>query len=196
MEKLSTPRFNDFWWDLADPKERNEKILEGQVIPTLLFAKRNIPFYAEHYRRLSEQNLEGISSFEEFAEMIPYLTKEHLATNHPMAFVPQTGVREVDPHKGKFWRFGTGGTTGKPILIMHSMEDWRGMALTANRHIEFDFYEDSRMSEAFDFEKGVFTFAGIESRIHTVICAGYYGRLQRRSHYQRNLRHHAPQVGL
>lgn len=59
---------------------------------------------------------------------------------------------EIDHNRGKYWKFGTGGSTSKPIQVWHSMEDWRGFALTANRHIEWDFYKDPVFSSRFSFD--------------------------------------------
>ncbi|MCG8634307.1 MAG: hypothetical protein MI863_10795 [Desulfobacterales bacterium] len=164
MDRFNIPDYTDFWWDTGNAAERQKIILENQTIPALLFAKETVPFYREHYKKLSVQNIQDISSLEEFVSVIPYITKVHLASNHPMAFVPQINLSEVDPHKGKYFRFGTGGTTGTPILIMHSMQDWRGMSRTADRLIEFDFYEDLFYRDNFEFQPGMFTFQGLESR--------------------------------
>ncbi len=177
MEKLNSPKFSDFWWDTAKPEDRDKVILNEQVIPTVLFAKENVPFFKEHYKHLSQADIQKISSMDEFADMIPYLTKEHLSKNSQFAFVPEV-KREIDPNHGEFWSFGTGGSTGKPIKIFHSMEDWRGMSITANRHIEFDFYMDPKTPDI-EFKKGKFKFEGIEARktpmVGMRILGAYHG---------------------
>src|SRR3989338_3386414 len=148
MQKLNTPSFDDFWWDTNSPEERNKAALE-QAIQTALFAKEKVPFYREHYKKLSPQDIQNISSLEEFAVVIPYITKEHLANVDSGAFIPEIEVEEIDPNIGEYWVFPTGGTTGDPIEVYHSMQDWRGMVLTADRHIEFDFFRDKNIKELF-----------------------------------------------
>lgn len=154
MNNLKIPSYDDFWWDTSDPEERQNVILKGQIIPLLLFVKENVPFYKEHYKNITEEEIKSIGSMEEFIKRIPYITKEHLSKNNMWDFVPLINQGEIDKNKGRFWIYGTGGTTGKPVSAIHSMEDWRGMALTANRHIEFDFYEDPTISKKFNFAKG------------------------------------------
>lgn len=146
MEKLNTPRFDDFWWDTANPEERNEVVLK-QAIRTALFARNKVPFYRKHYQKLSTRSIQSISSLEEFAVTIPYVSKEHLANVPSNAFIPETAVEEIDPNIGEYWVFPTGGTTGKPIEVSHSIQDWRGMVLTADRHIAFDFLRDRVFKE-------------------------------------------------
>lgn len=175
MEVLTVPKYNDFWWDRAEPAERNDIVLKEQAIPTALFAKEQVPFYREHYKRLSLQDIQKITSFEEFSHIIPYITKEHLAANHPKAFLPEISEYEIDPNRGRYWMFGTGGTTGKPVLVFHSMEDWRGMSITANRHIEFDFYHDESIAGNFPFKRGTFLFEGLESRLTPLMKARIVG---------------------
>lgn len=164
MERLSIPDYSDFWWDTARSGTRQKKILAEQLIPCMLFAKAKVPFYREYYRHLSNRDIQGISDLPEFVATIPHVTKTHLAANHPLAFVPEGEPPETDPHHGPFFRFGTGGTTGKPILIIHGMTDWRGMAITANRLMEFDFYRDEAYADRFDFDRGAFNFNGMRVR--------------------------------
>lgn len=175
MEKLGTPAYNDFWWDTAPPSERSEIILKKQIIPTILFAKNYVPFYMQHYKHLSESTILNVSSLDEFVDLIPFISKSHLAYNHPLAFLPVTGVKEIDPLKGKYLRFGTGGTTGKPILVMHSIQDWRGIELTLGRPIEFDFYMDPHVIKDFNFEKGFFDYQGKKSRLTPFYGKGIIG---------------------
>jgi phenylacetate-coenzyme A ligase PaaK-like adenylate-forming protein len=168
MERLTSPNFNKFWWDTAEANERRKAILQDQVIPAVLFAQKYVPFYKHHYRKLGDQDINGIKSLDEYFAIVPYISKEHLSTNPPEAFMPETGSveLEVDPHWGSHFRFGTGGSTGKPVPIIHSISDWRAFSLTANRHIEFDFYEDRKISEKFSgFKKGSVVFDGVDSRL-------------------------------
>ena len=150
---LKVPDYKDFWWDTAPPEERNRVILQEQLIPVLLYAKDQVPFYREHYRGVSRSTIQSLSSLEEYADVIPPVTKVHLATNHPRAFMPPEDDAERDRHRGSYWRFGTGGTTDKPSLVIHSMGDWRAMTLHANRGIEFDFHKDPTLAGRFDFNR-------------------------------------------
>lgn len=133
---------DDFWWDTASAAERMAYAIQAQALPAVLFAKETVPFYRQHYRHLSVADIQRIASVDEFVEAIPPLTKEHLARNHPEAFIPQGVTREIDPNRGAFFRFGTGGTTSKPVQISHSMTDWRAMAALLRRTIDYDFAHD------------------------------------------------------
>lgn len=175
MEQLSIPDYKDFWWDTAPAAERQDRILKEQTIPAILFAKHCVPFYMAHYKKLSDRDIRDISSFEEFVSMVPYITKAHIASNPTAAFLPQKEVTEIDPYRGKFFRFGTGGTSGKPVLIMHSIQDWRAMILTSDRLIEFDFYRDPFFSEKFIFERGTFEFSGQTSRVTPLFSKSILG---------------------
>lgn len=140
---------DDFWWDTAQADERMAHAITAQAIPTALFAKQTVPFYRQHYRHLSVADIQRIRCAGEFVDAIPPLTKEHLAHSHPDAFIPEGIAREKDPNRGEFFRFGTGGTTSKPVQISHSMSDWRAMAATARRSVEFDFLHDPAYTRQF-----------------------------------------------
>jgi phenylacetate-coenzyme A ligase PaaK-like adenylate-forming protein len=159
MERLDTPKFDDFWWDVANPEER-ERVVLKQAISTALFAKDKVPFYRKHYEKLSIQIIQSVSSLEDFAITIPYISKEHLANIPSNAFLPETEVEEIDPNIGEYWVFPTGGTTGKPIQVSHSMQDWRGMVLTADRHIAFDFFKDRISKELLHIENSPSVLSG------------------------------------
>lgn len=141
--------FDDFWWDTAPAAERMAYAIQAQAVPAVLFAKETVPFYRQHYRHLSVADIQRIASADEFVEVIPPLTKEHLARNHPEAFIPQGVTREIDPNRGAFFRFGTGGTTSKPVQVSHSITDWRALAIDMRRSVEFDFWCDPHYVERF-----------------------------------------------
>jgi phenylacetate-coenzyme A ligase PaaK-like adenylate-forming protein len=151
VEKLGSPHYGDFWWETADPKERDQVMLHEQAIPTVLFAKKKVPFYRKFYAHLSEGDILRIRNMAEFVEVIPHITKEHLTKRPAKLFVPELSGAdvEIDPNVGRYWKFGTGGSTGKPAKIWHSMQDWRAFATSANRHIAYDFHNDPHYIKTF-----------------------------------------------
>ncbi len=130
----------DMSWETMDYKER-EKISLEQAKQTALFAKRHVPFYQQHYSRIQEEEIMKISSIEEFSTFLPITTKAHLISSSFKAFLPErTFEEEVENEEEfSFRNHGTGGTTGKPVTVIHSAQDWRAMAKHIARSIKFDF---------------------------------------------------------
>lgn len=127
-------------WDMMNHFQRELIALE-QAKTTAIFAKEAVPFYREHLKKFSKENIQSLRSFEEFGCILPETSKDHLSNNSFWAFVPEIEEkkREWDLNKGYFRNKGTGGTTGKPVTIIHSTEDWRAMAQHIARSIKFDF---------------------------------------------------------
>lgn len=128
------PAYDSLEWDTISKNQR-EKYALVQAKNTALFAKENVPFYKEHFKNISVDDILNINSLEEFALTIPELTKEHLSRNDFSAFLPKT-TKISD--KG-MRNYGTGGTTGKPVTIWHSESDWQAMAQHIARSIKYDF---------------------------------------------------------
>lgn len=145
---LRSPAFSDFAWERCSQAER-ETLALAQARQTALFAKACVPFYSQHYATLSESNIADIACLEELALTLPTLTKDHLASSPVSAFLPKPGAvsLEVDKNNGRYRNFGTGGTTGRPVTILYSVQDWRAAMLHANRHILFDFDGDRSFFE-------------------------------------------------
>jgi len=118
-------------WDRIKEKKRNDFLLR-KIKNTLLFAKKNVPFYQKHLDKFSEKNIYDISSIEDFAFTIPETTREHLTNNKHTSFLSK---------KEPFIYFdkGTGGTTKRPIPICYTKSEWKFMAQTKARSVLFDF---------------------------------------------------------
>ncbi len=125
------PDYFDFIWDTMDYKKREDLML-FQAIETVIFAKKTVPFYKEHYKNLSEDKIRNIKTLEEFAFTIPEISKIHLSSNSFKAFLPYG--KEPENLMGNK---GTGGTTGKPVTTVFSSEDWRAMTKYVARTIGF-----------------------------------------------------------
>lgn len=127
-------------WDTMKNTLRESVVLE-QAKTTAIFAREAIPFYREHFKKFSQKNIQSFGSLEEFGCILPETSRDHLSKNSLWAFVPEieNNKREWDNNKGLFRNKGTGGTTGKPITILYSTEDWRAMAQHIARSIKFDF---------------------------------------------------------
>lgn len=139
MTVLQTPSYTDLIWDTMEHVER-ERLSLMQAKQTVLFAKQYVPFYRRHYASLSNQDIEAISCLDEFATVVPEITKAHLARNHYRVFMPDGGFRqERDASKGAYRNKSTGGTTGRPVTIIYTPQDWRAMAQHIARSIKFDF---------------------------------------------------------
>jgi len=128
----SIPDYDDISWDTLEKEDREKFALE-QAITTALTAKQNVPFYQEHFKRYSEQDIANIKSLEEFACTLPPTTKEHLSSNSSLLFLPEGKITSCMINKG------TGGTTGQPVTIWYSAADWNAMAQHIARSIKFDF---------------------------------------------------------
>jgi phenylacetate-coenzyme A ligase PaaK-like adenylate-forming protein len=100
----------------------------------------------EHFKSVSVEEIAAISSLEEFSFKLPETTKDHLSKNRFTEFVPKldNSLREWDQNKGYFRNKGTGGTTGKPVTVLYSSEDWRAMSQHIARSIKFDWKEKLR----------------------------------------------------
>ena len=93
MEHMKSPSYSDFWWDTCNPTEREQTILNEQVIPSVLLAKKTVPFYMEHYKRLGVTDIQNLTSFEDFAETIPYISKRAYCQQPPTSFYPTNRSR-------------------------------------------------------------------------------------------------------
>lgn len=131
------PEYDDISWDTMNPADR-ERLALYQAKKTALFAKEFVPFYKEHFKSISISQIENINSLEEFALTMPPTTKEHLTHNSSLSFLPilKDGFSPIRP--GMINK-GTGGSTGRPVTIWFSPEDWRAMAQHIARSIKFDF---------------------------------------------------------
>lgn len=139
MYKLNTPNYIDLSWDTMNHEERDNMALE-QAKQTALFAKKHVPFYQHHFSSLSENDIADIKNQEEFAFTLPETTKLHLSRNHYWAFLPEIKFHdERDIYKGTYRNKSTGGTTGNPVSIIYTAQDWRAMAQHIARSIKFDF---------------------------------------------------------
>lgn len=126
------PSYDDIVWDTLLKEKRDEYVL-SQAKNTAIYAKLKVPFYREHYKDISVKEILAISSIEEFSCRIPQITKEHLSQNNSILFMPDDfnllGMRN----------FGTGGTTGKPVTVWYSKDDWRAASEHIARSIKYDF---------------------------------------------------------
>jgi len=174
MTSVNARRFNDFWWDTAPPEKRDKAALD-QAKRVVLYAKKNVPFYRAYYEDISEAEIKKISTLAEFVEKIPYMTKAHIEfADSYDDFLPEHRTNKVDHFR---YDFGTGGTTGDPIIIRHSDEDWLGMAVSANRMIEWDYCKDKALEKKFGKHSGIFKPDGfqVESRITPLKGARIFG---------------------
>jgi len=135
-----TPSYKSDFWQTASNESREEAALK-QLKNTALFAKMHVPFYKERYKRYSDNFISDIESIEQFSVEMPELRKEDLSKNSPQLFLPEEGSidLEVGPFYGKYRNFGTGGTTGRPVQVFHSLQDWRAMLSPVNWNILHDF---------------------------------------------------------
>lgn len=128
------PPYESIEWDVMSQAKR-EDIALIQAKNAAIFAKKYVPFYKEHLKRYEIKDLENITSLEEFSQL-PQTTKEHLSKNSSIAFIPE-GVNLIGMKN-----YGTGGTTGKPVTIWLSGNDWNAMACHIARSIKYDFREN------------------------------------------------------
>ena len=131
----SIPDYDDLEWDTMSQTKREELALQ-QAKTAALFSKMHVPFYRDHFKKISEKEIESFKSLEEFALKLPETTKEHLTITHPSKFLPDLKISTEYINKG------TGGSTGKPVSIFYSVYDWEAMAQNIARSIKFDFRDD------------------------------------------------------
>lgn len=134
----------DLFWDQGDAELRDKVALE-QAVLAAVHAKQSIPFYRAHYSRFSIQDIERITSIEEFVTMLPEVNKHHVAQNSFRAFIPDW-LSWNSATTGTLNK-GTGGTTMKPVSVLFPKEDFRAMARTIARPILFDHREEPEQLE-------------------------------------------------
>jgi phenylacetate-coenzyme A ligase PaaK-like adenylate-forming protein len=136
----NTPDYGHEIWQTCEQSER-EVFALAQLKNTALFAKRHVPFYREKYRKFPDRFFQDVSSIEEFIVEVPELQRQDLSSNPSKAFIPENGSIALQSGSlyGKYRNFGTGGTTGKPVQIFHSLQDWQAMRAPVNWNIKHDF---------------------------------------------------------
>lgn len=125
-------------WDVMDDLQR-KRIALAQAVETAVFAKKQVPFYQEHFKKFSEQDIRGIRSTDEFALILPETTKYHVSNAKYQAFIPEINYGERDADVGRIRNFGTGGTTGKPTSVIYSQQDYVGFSRYLASSIKYDF---------------------------------------------------------
>ncbi|MFW6233630.1 MAG: hypothetical protein ACOC3Z_03135 [Nanoarchaeota archaeon] len=191
----------DYKWDCNNPKKRKENVLKN-AINTVLFSKKCIPFYINHYKNISENKIEKINTLEEFTIKLPHVTKEHISYNPHQVFMPdrqlihkyfgKKGVEELYELckiKGIDRNYGTGGTTGKPTTIIHTSTDWRAMKNTFLRSLMFDFQDnlnDIKNLTAYGLYHGDHITNKIWESALTSLNINMYGRASTKSSAEHN----------
>lgn len=130
-------KYDDLEWDTMNPTERDSLAL-SQLIKTTLFAKENIPFYQKHLKNNTMQDIERISSLEEYGIIIPETTKLHMSFAGAESFISDYNIFQFDNNKGGFRNKPTGGSTGRPITMIFSTQDWNAMSKHIARSLKFD----------------------------------------------------------
>lgn len=147
MYDHNVPSYMDTCWDTMPHTDREHLSLDSAK-QAAVHAKRWVPFYQSHYQHLSERDIENIDSLEDFAVTLPEVTKDHLSHNDYRTFLPQCpDTREREQYSGEYRNKSTGGTTGNPVSIIYSSEDWRAMAQSIARPIMFDFRDKPKELE-------------------------------------------------
>lgn len=135
LHDAEIPDYDHISWDNM-PQSDRERFALMQAKSSAIFAKEHVPFYREHFKNITQNQINDIKSLEEFSIVLPETTKEHLTTTHPSKFLPEYEAGTALINKG------TGGSTGKPVTIFYSKYDWTAMAQNIARSIKFDFREN------------------------------------------------------
>lgn len=128
----------DLAWDTL-PRPERDGIVLSHAKETALFAKRHVPFYRAHFKAVEEREIEAFGSLEELTVTLPETTKDHLSKNPFSCFLPDAVIVRSEREEQYDRNKGTGGTTGKPVTIIYSPEDWRAMAMHIARSVKYDY---------------------------------------------------------
>lgn len=90
---------------LAEWRTFNEIKPEPLLSNILKFSSENIPFYQEYFRANPEKNLKVLTDW-------PILTRDHLCNE-------SEGLKATRPSGWKTWTHASGGSTGKPVAVVH-----------------------------------------------------------------------------